>query len=181
MSLLYFLKMLRPMKLLPVILLLSVASANAQSFAGRRKMDEKYGFRDVRFESDSTSISGLKHAFDQRGERYYERPTDNLHIGEAELKAIYYVFVNGKLSEVDLMIEGATNTNAVYAALKEEYGPVYTIPYSGGQMGWTSGTEQILLGTGGTQQQVIRFLSRKMIKEARDVKKASAKAASSDL
>jgi hypothetical protein len=170
------------MKLLAFSLfLLSAGSIQAQSLAGRRKMDEKYGFRDARFETDSTAMSGLKHAFDQAGLRYYERQTDNLHIGSADVANIYYGFAASKLCQIVLFVNGTASANAVYAALKEEYGPIYKLHTQDG-MGWTSSTEVISMEEKASSGQTLfRFASRKMKDLEKEVRKAAAKKAASDL
>ena len=152
----------------------------AQNGPGRRKMDEKYGFRDVRFETDSAAISGLQHAFDQAGLRYYERSSDNLHIGGAEVSNIYYAFAAGKLCQVALFVDGVANSNAIYEALKEEYGPIYQLV---GQpdKGWTSNAEVISMERRVGGRTIIRFASRKMKDLERQAGKLAAKKAAGDL
>jgi hypothetical protein len=159
---------------------LVVGSAKAQSLAGRRAMDEKYGFRDVRFETDSTAIPGIKHAFDAGVRRFYTRPTDKLRIGDGELEALYYVFVSGKLSEVVLSMDGTTNANAVYGALKAEYGTPNVMGSEHAGV-WNSSSSLITYDRRPGGKVDVHFSSKAMEKVRREATKDAGKKAASDL
>ena len=148
----------------------------------KRRMDAKYGFRDVRFEVDTTSIPGLRRAFVLPPNVFYTRPADNLTVGEAKLHTILYGFVNGKLSQIVLETKTLVNTNPVREAFQAEYGTGCTVCTGMGDYYWGSDKERISIDVNavtGDGRVVIR--SKAMAKVENDAAKQAAKKAASDL
>lgn len=85
-------------------------------------LDEKYGFRDVRFETDTTQIKDLK-AIERKGNRtVFVRPTDSNKVGDAKVARITYGFYKGQLADVILTTKGIESSRALLAALEGQYG-----------------------------------------------------------
>ncbi|OON68506.1 hypothetical protein [Hymenobacter sp. CRA2] len=86
-------------------------------------LDQQYGFRGVKLEADSTSLSAL--AFERRDNDlfYYHRDTDSLTWAKAAVSGPSYAFYRGKLLSLSFTTKGAANSHAVLARLQDLYGP----------------------------------------------------------
>ena len=87
------------------------------------------GFRDIRWETEITSLSGMKYENTDPsygGIRVYSRRSDKLIIGGASLQAINYGFWKGRLCSVRIFVNGFENWTQLKASLFEKFG-------SGGQ------------------------------------------------
>lgn len=87
-----------------------------------KALEEKYGFRDARLEADTTALAGLELTDVTQNVREYARPADAKSIGAAQLEAIRYLFYKGHLATIALTTEGASNSQALLAALRAQYG-----------------------------------------------------------
>ncbi len=161
------------------------ASAHAQRVSpseSKRRMDAKYGFRDLRFETDTTAISGLKRAFTTGATVFYRRPADNLTVGTATLKSLLYGFVNGKLSRIALETQSVINTTPVREAFQAEYGEGCTVCKTFGDYYWGSDKERISLTINPISGDALLFIYSKPMAKLEDAaKKKAALKATSDL
>lgn len=99
------------------------AAVAQQAASDIKTLDERYGFRGVRFESDSSALPDRVLAEVGGTTRYYRRTTEVKTLGEGELAAVRYGFYKGKLALVILETKGLANSRAVLAAIQQEYGP----------------------------------------------------------
>ena len=85
-----------------------------------KALDEKYGFREAKFEMSLNSFKNLVEI--EPNSNYYESPTENLKIGEYDLYSINYLFYKGQLSSINIVIKGSTNRDGVLKILQIAYG-----------------------------------------------------------
>ncbi|GGF15464.1 hypothetical protein [Hymenobacter cavernae] len=115
------------MKFLPTLLgLVALASSPvlAQSQqASLQSLDEAYGFHGARFEKDTSAFKDLALAEKAGNTRYYRRTGEVKKLGEGDVADITYGFYKGKLAVVMLKTQGAKNSRAVLAALRQQAGP----------------------------------------------------------
>ena len=108
--------------LLPLAAALCLSwAAAAQSVAD---LDTKFGFRDVKFETDTSAIEGLAPAESTASKYTATRPADVRKVGKATINSITYGFFEGKLYEVTLVAKGLTNSHAL-RRLRVEYLDLY--------------------------------------------------------
>jgi hypothetical protein len=65
-------------------------------------LDYRNGFRGVKFGSPMSAIPGLQSVRESNGMKIYQKPDDNLQLGEYQLEKIYYHFYNDKFIGVSL-------------------------------------------------------------------------------
>ena len=67
-------------------------------------LDQKYGFRDTRFEMPISALKGLVMLLPEESKyvKTYIRPNDKLLVGNAQLNKIVYQFYKGQLHIVAL-------------------------------------------------------------------------------
>ncbi|WP_026463957.1 hypothetical protein [Adhaeribacter aquaticus] len=95
-------------------------TVNGQSL---RKLDQKFGFRDVTFETDLSSFKNLKLVEElSESVKIYRRPDDKKVVGSANLSDIQYLFKDGKLSSVMLLSKGTRNNQNLLSYLRSMYG-----------------------------------------------------------
>lgn len=86
------------------------------------KLDAKNGFRDAIFGTNVTEFKNLVKV-DEAGDKvYYKRTTDDLKLGDYQLKNISYGFYKNKLYCVMISIEGYSNSRGVLGILQAAYG-----------------------------------------------------------
>lgn len=112
-----------PMKLLAALLLLAT-HAFAQS-PQIKELDAKNGFRDVKFGSAPSLLTGAKLEAEQGAVRMYSRPADALKIGEAQVSDIFYIYLKDRLMTVRLAAIGQANSQNMLDAFIMQYGPGY--------------------------------------------------------
>lgn len=103
---------------------LLVASIPAFSQANKpsiKALDEKNGFRDLRFGIDTAEVKGRLPLRTEDGIDYFTRPADSPKIGGSQV-AIYYGFYKGKLLTVGLTAPDKANGQALLSALVSSYG-----------------------------------------------------------
>ncbi|PJJ60581.1 hypothetical protein [Hymenobacter chitinivorans] len=114
------------MKLLSILLgLLTLTTAPVlaqQAPASLQALDETYGYRGARFESDTSAFRDLALAETAGQTRYYRRKSEPKTLGEGEVADVTYGFYQGKLSVILLKTRGVTNSRAVLAALQQKAG-----------------------------------------------------------
>lgn len=88
------------------------------------KVDEKFGFRDIKLESTFSSLAtkGLVKTTEDGDVKFYKLKSENLAIGEYKLSSISYVFYKGKLSQIIIESKGSTNSGGLLDLLKAQYG-----------------------------------------------------------
>ena len=115
------------MKLFPTLLgLLTLAAAPAfaqNEVPGLQALDDTYGFRGARFETDTSAYKDLALAETAGQTRYYRRTSEPKKLGEADVADITYGFYQGKLSVVLLKTRGLANSRAALQALQQKAGP----------------------------------------------------------
>jgi len=114
------------MKSLPIALGLFLASFSLRAQDQQpslRTLDENYGFRNARFEKDTSVFKDLALAEKAGNTRYYRRKSEIKKLGEGEVADITYGFYKGKLAVIVLKTQGAKNSRAVLAALQQQVGP----------------------------------------------------------
>lgn len=106
--------------------LLAGLTAQAQSV---KDLDEKYGFRDLKFGADTTEVKDIVAVERHGGRVVYARPADKMTVGEATLNKITYTFDNGKLVSINLITNRSAsqknnfaNSRALRNALEGQYG-----------------------------------------------------------
>ncbi|RSK39564.1 hypothetical protein [Hymenobacter perfusus] len=90
--------------------------------ASTKVLDERYGFRGVRFESDTSALPDRTLAEVGGTTRFYRRTGEVKQLGEGEVSSIRYGFYKGKLALVILETRGITNSRAILAAIQQQYG-----------------------------------------------------------
>lgn len=168
---------------LPILLLAALPSLaqHVSPNESKRRLDAKYGFRDVRFETDTASISGLQRAFTSGVTTFYERPTDSHTVGTTTLDHIYYGFVEGRLAEVVLRSTIQNNGFDLVKAYQAEYGEGCTV-CSQGDYYWGSDKTRLSIQLNRAAGDVrVRMWSKAMEKVEDAAAKKAGKQAARDL
>ncbi|UOQ71081.1 hypothetical protein [Hymenobacter cellulosilyticus] len=106
------------------LLLLTAGPLLAQQApASLQALDDTYGYRGARFESDTSAFRDLALAEKAGQTRYYRRKTEPKTLGEGEVFDVTYGFYQGKLSVILLKTQGLANSRAMLAALQQKAGP----------------------------------------------------------
>ena len=167
----------KPLLTLAAALLLSGA-AHAQSVT---ELDAKYGFRDLKFETDTSAVENLTITEATPLRLSATRATDAMKIGGATISRIEYVFFQGRLMEVDIITKGLVNSKALREALEGQYGQGTVIAQVGQDRNWTG--KQVLLTyreDPAFHNATVRFIQKKMYEKFQAAQK-TVKKASSDL
>jgi hypothetical protein len=106
---------------LTFLLALTIVISQAQNL---KALDDKYGFRDYKFETDVNQFENLKLMEDEDEglTKFYIKTDENLKIGDYDVETIAYFFYKDKLCGVILRVEGYINSKGILAALQELYG-----------------------------------------------------------
>ena len=105
-------------------------------------LDAKNGFRDATFGDSISQYTGMiqtkdsKELFPDDPTKVYFKKEDKLRLGDADLRDISYFFDQGRLTEVQVWIDGTYDSNKVLEALKYAYGPPTEV--KGNWSSWTS-------------------------------------------
>lgn len=106
------------------LLALPTAHLYAQDRASSiQALDETYGFRGARFETDTSAYRDLALAEKAGQTRYYRRTGESKQLGSGQVADITYGFYKGKLAVVMLQTNGLGNSRAVLAELQQQAGP----------------------------------------------------------
>lgn len=84
-------------------------------------LDAKYGFREAKFEMPFDSFKNLVEVESQ----VYKSSTENLKLGDYDLKLIAYEFYDEQLSTITIKTEGYSNSRGVLKILQTAYGKGY--------------------------------------------------------
>ncbi|MBC6991941.1 hypothetical protein [Hymenobacter sp. BT491] len=145
-----------------------------------QKLDEKNGFRDMKFGADSSTLEGRKFFMTSDGVRYYIRPTDDPKIGGSTVQ-IYYGFYKGRLLTVGMTAPDKANGQALFDALVATYGvPIKPNQYVNIYY-WYGGLVNMSYDASKMLRPQVFIVSRPLTTQAQADKAAAAKRASSDL
>jgi hypothetical protein len=86
------------------------------------RLDEQYGFRDLKFEQSIRSIAGMVLLEDAGDMKFYSRKNDPLEYLGARLQKIEYAFYKGQLANVTITAANKTEAARLLKALQAEYG-----------------------------------------------------------
>lgn len=84
-----------------------------------KALDDKYGFREAKFEMPIDSFKN----FVEVGKDIYISTTEVLRIGELDLAEINYIFYKGQLSTIGIKTKGYSNSVGFLKILQAAYGP----------------------------------------------------------
>lgn len=114
---------------LAVILLIAIAIipgiALSQGFANFKPGSEPDGFRGIKWGTDISTLTNMdlfKTDPDDVNLKIYKRKGDSFEIGAAKVKSISYGFWNGKLSTVNILVDGEMDFNHLKNACFEKFG-----------------------------------------------------------
>jgi hypothetical protein len=158
---------------------LAGGAARAQSAAD---LDTKYGFRDLKFETDTTAIEGLERVEATPLKLTAKRPADALKVGKATISSITYSFYQGKLYEVTLLTKGLVNSKALREALESQYGEGTPINAVSQDRDWNAKQVRLTYREDPAYHNgTIRFTHKKLNEQLQQAQKSVKKAAASDL
>ena len=87
-----------------------------------KALDDKYGFREAKFEM---SIDSIKNLAPTKESNCYKSTTENLKLGDYDLTEIVYIFYKGQLSSIMIKTNGYINSRGVLNVLQSAYGKGY--------------------------------------------------------
>jgi len=158
--------------------LLTSGAVWAQSVAD---LDTKYGFRDLKFETDTSAIDGLVPGEATAVKLLATRPDDSKKIGQATLNSITYGFYQGKLYEVTIVTKGLTNSHALREVLEGQYGEGALVSAAGQDRNWDGKQVRLTYREDPAyHNSTVRFTHKKLNEQLTAAQK-SVKKASSDL
>lgn len=82
-------------------------------------------FRNMLWNSNIKEYNGMVLVEDNKYNRYYSRPTDQLSINDAALSNISYGFYQGRLSSVIIRFKGYTNYTKIVDAMNQKFSNGY--------------------------------------------------------
>jgi len=109
-------------KLLLLVCVFLSFYAKAQDADGMEVMNEKYGFQGIRFETPVSEFKGLKLLSVSGQEKVYQPLVKEIVIGSFKASNPRYIFYQGKLSEISMIIMGVENVEGILDALSIAYG-----------------------------------------------------------
>jgi hypothetical protein len=114
-----FVNFLKPKVMKNLIIVLMLVFTPMLLFGQNLKaLDDKYGFRGMRFETPIDSFKNLV----QVEKDFYKSTTEDLHLGDYELSKIVYGFYKGQLYAVTIRTKGYANSRGVLNILQQGYG-----------------------------------------------------------
>ena len=112
------------MKYIPLLLCLFFSALNGSAQVTVRQsvklLDDKNGFRDLKFGTPLSEIKGLVSV--EGSTKYFTRPDDAMTVGESTIKTLVYGFYDGRLMSVRFSTEGLANSYHALQALQASYG-----------------------------------------------------------
>jgi hypothetical protein len=91
-----------------------------------KALDDKYGFREAKFETPLSSFNNLKKVNEEpTGLISYNSTNENLNLGNYILDEIRYVFYKEQLAAVAIVTKGESNSRGVLKILQVAYGNGY--------------------------------------------------------
>jgi len=135
---------------------ISISPKNTASQLNNSTCFRKDGFRDLRWGVKKTIVSGLQKRTVETGLDdviEYDRPSDPLKIGNAELVSIIYAFWKDELYTVTILTQGQSNYKQLRDMVFEHYGKGYRCHESLERYLWSAGPTDVLLKHDETSQQ----------------------------
>ena len=83
-----------------------------------KALDEKYGFREAKFETSFYLFKNLQEV----EKSYYKSTTEDLKLGRYALDEIYYGFYKNQLSTIFIKTKGYINSKGILSILQQAYG-----------------------------------------------------------
>ena len=159
--------------------LLVGGAAHAQSAAD---LDAKYGFRDMKFETDTSAIENLQVGEATPLKLLASRPTDAKKVGTATLSRIDYGFYQGRLYEVTIVAKGLVNAHALREALETQYGEGTLVTAMGQDRNWEGKLVRLTYREDAAfHNALVKFTCKKLNEQLQAAEKKVKKAAASDL
>ncbi len=153
-------------------------AAHAQSVGD---LDTKYGFRDLKFETDTSAIEGLQLGEATAAKLLATRPTDAMKVGKATISRIEYGFYMGRLFEVTLITKGLTNSHELREVLESQFGEGALVSAAGQDRNWVGKVVRLTYREDPAFHNAsVRFTHKKLYEEYQAAQK-SVKRATSDL
>lgn len=164
------------------IILVMAACAGIATAGSSKALDDKYGFRDLKFESAPDTAKGFLLNEKDGDTEYYTRRGDQMTIGSANLKFIGYVFYKGKLSSVRIDASGFANSKTLLEVLSQSYGDPEQPNELIQEYYWFGDKVHMLYEYSEVHEKSsVAMFCRKIIQEKAADDKKRAKAAASDL
>jgi hypothetical protein len=114
------------MKRIALLLTVFMVALSTVSFAQNlKKLDEKNGFRDAVFGTDTTVYNDLVEVERDGNTIYYKRSSENLVVGDFQLETVTYGFYKGKLSTIIVSTKGYSNSRGLLQVFNTQYGRGY--------------------------------------------------------
>jgi hypothetical protein len=173
-------------RLLLALALFSAAPlAHAQDKAPKpslKALDEKNGFRTRHFGDDISQFADAVVKEDDGDHKFYSLTSENLKLGDADLKEIVYGFYKGKLATVTIKTPGITESKAVLEALKAQYGTPFQSNRYMQKFSWLGKNVFLLYEENSATGAAEVYMSSKAISaQEKEDEKAAGKKAASDL
>jgi hypothetical protein len=105
-----------------VVLAMLAGCAFHQQSGSVANLDEKNGFREVRFLTPLTEFNDLEFVELKNGMGCFKRPKEDLVVGDATVGTIRYCFYKGRLGSVSLWGAGAKTAGELVQDLRRNYG-----------------------------------------------------------
>lgn len=90
-----------------------------------KNLDEKYGFRSVKLESDFSTFEDMVLKEKEGSIDFYTRTSDELTIWNYSIEPILYGFYKNKLLAIAISTKGLSNSRGVLEVLQAQYGQGY--------------------------------------------------------
>lgn len=89
-----------------------------------QKVDEKFGFRDIKLETPFSKFSDkqLVKVEEEATKKYFKSKNENLKLGDYALNEITYIFFHDTLVSILIQTKGFLNSNGILKILNESYG-----------------------------------------------------------
>lgn len=149
------------------VLVISVLITNALTSQNKKILDEKNGFRELKFGVSIDSVSNLNLVEDAGLDKYYEKTNDKLTIGDFVVKSIHYGFYKGRLDLVIIKTVGYTNSKGVLAVFENQYGSGYKSNQYIEKYYWFGKTVTLTYDENSINNNATIFMSSKMFAELR--------------
>lgn len=106
-----------------LLILMVLAGCAAHNRTGNlTKLDEKNGFRDMRFLTPLTEFEDLEFVELKNGMGCFKRRKEDLVVGEATVGSIRYCFYKGRLASISVWGAGSKTAGDLLKELRRNYG-----------------------------------------------------------
>jgi hypothetical protein len=118
------------------VLAMALAGSALAQTGSVARLDEQYGFRDLKFEQSIKSVSDAVLLEDAGDLKFYSRKNDTLEWAGARLKTIEYGFYKGKLANITIAAADAAEAEKLLKAWQAEYGSGRPSPSNPHKLYW---------------------------------------------